>query len=253
MGLPILLDVNLLKETIRLGIKAGQWLYFDPQQQCAYSAESPTSPLIEITDEVELILPEAAEGVPVCGKAEPADEPAAPAACPVCRNPQDACTCARKAVAAQGRIEGTGSPARAFQRIADIAQDREIDRLGGIQVRAGGSDREFARDLQAMALAVPQLPKADIRVTVKGGFDLPGGDRLSLEFEGAWQRYRQINDAVLKAAKDASAGAGHITVCLDFPSPVDAAGPEVGSIRDTFTRIDPGEVSVTALPPPESS
>ena len=249
VGLPILLDIGILKETVRLGIKAGQWLYFDPRKQCAYSIESPTSPLVEITDDVELIVPEAAEGIPICGA--PSPEPDSPVVCPVCRNPQNACTCSPVPITPEtGQLEGEGSPARAFRRIADLAQERGVRRLASVDIRADGSDREFSRDLQAMALAVPQLPRATVRVELRGVIDLPEGDHLGIDFDGSWKRYRRIGDTILKVAREAEKGTGHITVKVTFPGPVDPAGTEIGSIRDTFTRISPGRVRVIATPAP---
>ena len=247
-GLPILLDINIIKETVKLGIKAGQWLYFDPAKQCAYSNESPVSPLVEITDDVELIVPDAARDVPICGKQDPEPEPVGK--CPVCGNPQSACSCGEDIAPTPGRLKGEGSPAQAFQRVADLAQDRKIGNVAAVTIRAAGAGRELRRDIQAMALAVPQLPKGDKHVEVKGTFDLPGGDRLALEFDGSWNRYRQISDTVQKAAKDAHSGTGHITLRLTFPSPVEPAGSEIGSIRDTFARINPGHVEVVATPTP---
>ena len=248
VGLPILLDINILKETVKLGIKAGQWLYFDPAKQCAYSNESPTSPLVEITDDVELIIPDAAGGVPICGKQD--QEPKTAAKCPVCGNPQTACTCSGNIAPPPGQLKGEGSPAQAFQRVADLAQDRKISNVATVEIRAAGVGRELSHDFQAMALAVPQLPKGDKHVAVRGTFDLPDGDRLALEFDGSWNRYRQISDTVQKAAKDAHSGAGHITLRITFPSPVEPAGSEIGSIRDTFARINPGHVEVVASPAP---
>lgn len=247
-GLPVLLDVNILKETVRLGIRAGQWLYFDPAKQCAYSDDSPGSPLVEVTDDVELIIPGAAEGVSICGKQDPGPVPAS--TCPVCGNPENACTCGAGVAPPPGQLKGEGSPTQAFQRVADLAQDRKIGRVATVEIRAAGTGRELRHDLQAMALAVPQLPKGDKHVEVKGTFDLPGGDRLAIEFDGSWNRYRRISDTVQKAAKDAHSGTGHITLRLTFPSPVEPAGSEIGSIRDTFARINPGHVEVVASPAP---
>ncbi len=255
VGLPVLLDINLLKETIKLGIKAGQWLYFDPGKGCAYSNESPTSPLVEITDDVELILPEAAAGVPICGKEEPPPTATAKGKCLLCKNPHDACTCSigfpgPGSGGPTGALIGKGSPSRAFQRVVDLAQEQKVSALTTVEIRAAGEGHELGLDLQAMALAVPQLPKADRRVEVEGAFDLPEDDRLQIKFQGSWDRYRRLNETVRKAAKDARSATGHITLRLTFPNPVNPTGTELGSIRDTFVRISPGHIRVVATPVP---
>lgn len=254
IGLPILLDVNLLKETIRLGIKTGQWLYFDPAKECAYSSESPTSPLVEITDDVELVLPEAAAGIPICGKEEPPPPPTG-GKCPVCGNPQDDCACASPGPSGgtgggPAELKADGSPSQAFQRVVDLAGDRKVEALAALRIRAAGVGRELKHDLQAIALAVPQLPKADRRVEVEGTFDLPDGDRLHIRFQGSWDRYRRLGDTVRKAAGEAHSATGHITLRLTFRKPIKPTGAELGSIRDTFARINPGHVEVVATPSP---
>ncbi|MDE0603886.1 MAG: DUF499 domain-containing protein [bacterium] len=261
VGLPILLDINLLKETVKLGVIAGVWLYFDPARECAYNKESPTSPLVEITDDVELIVPEAGEGLPICGKEEagtgPPDE-----TCPVCRNLTSACTCgtppsgpiAGSPTLPVGALRGEGLPARAFQGIVDLAQDQKVGRLESLEIRAAGEGRELRLDLQAMLLTVPQLPKAERQVDVDATFDMED-DHLRLQFQGGWDRYQnQIAAALGKVAKDAGAAAtGYIRLLLTFPVAIEPAGTELQSIRDAFDRNNPGHVEVVAHPAPEAT
>jgi len=262
VGLPILLDINLLKETVKLGVVAGVWLYFDPARQCAYSKESPTSPLVEITDDVELIVPEASEGIPVCGKEKVPGSDKPDEKCPLCGNLTTACACGtppspRPGLPAPvGALRAEGLPARAFRGIADLAQDRKVVRLASLEIRAAGEGRELRLDLQAMSLTVPQLPKAEREVEVEATFDLPEGDHLSLRFQGGWDRYRnQIASALGKVAKDAGTEAtGHIKLRLTFPVAIEPDGAELRSIREAFDRNNPGHVEVTAHPmPPEGT
>lgn len=249
IGLKILLDVNKLKETIRLGIRANQWLYFDPRKECAYSNESPTSPLVELTDDVELILPDASAGIPISGKTT---TPPLPETCPVCGNPQDQCTCAVPTPEV-GEIKTSGAPGQAFQQLVDTAQEKAVARITALEVRTEGSGAEFARDLLAVALAVPQLPKAEIRVSMSGVFDIDDGSHLRIEYTGPWARYREIHDVLQKAAKGVTAASGHLALGLAFPNPIDADGKEVGDMRDTFSQLNPGKVSLRAVPTTEES
>ena len=242
IGLKILLDVNKLKETIKLGIRAKQWLYYDPRKECAYSDESPTSPLIELTDDVELILPDAAAGIPICGKVV-----LPPETCPVCGNPQDRCTCAPPPPP-EREIRVEGAPAQAFQRLVDTAQEKHVARITALEIRTEGTGAEFARDLLAVALAVPQLSKAEIRVSMNGVFDIDDGSHLRVEYTGPWARYREIHDVVQKAVKGITNASGHLALGLSFAVPIDANGREIGDMRDTFTQLNPGRVSLRAVP-----
>lgn len=244
IGLKILLDVNKLKETIRLGIRANQWLYYDPGKECAYSNESPTSPLVELTDDVELILPDAAQGVPICGKVTTAPPTET---CPVCGNPQDQCTCAVPPGQVM-EITGFGAPGQAFQQLVDTAQEKHIAKLSALEIRTEGAGAEFSRDLLAVALAVPQLPKAEIRVSMSGAFDIDDGSHLRVEYTGPWSRYREIHDVLQKAAKGVTNASGHLALGLTPPSPIEADGREIGDMRDTFTQLNPGKLSLRAVP-----
>lgn len=250
IGLKILLDVNKLKETIKLGIRANQWLYYDPSKECAYSNESPTSPLVALTDDVELILPEAAAGIPICGTLQPSP---VVETCPVCGNLQDQCTCAVTPTPAITEIKADGAPAQAFQRLVDTAQEKHVAEITALEVRTEGSGAEFARDLLAVALAVPQLPKAEIRVTMSGAFDIDDGSHLKVEFSGPWARYREIHDVIQKANKGVTNAAGHLALGLRFPTAVQPDGREVSDMRDTFTQLNPGKVSLRAVPAVEES
>ena len=247
IGLKILLDVNKLKETIKLGIRANQWLYYDPRKECAYSDESPTSPLVELTDDVELILPEAGAGVPICGKAAPPPTET----CPVCGNPQDDCTCAVVPPVGVIEIRSEGASAQAFQQLVDIAQEKSVPRIAALEIRTEGTGAEFARDLLAVALAVPQLPKAEIRVSMSGAFDIDDGSHLKIEYSGPWARYREIHDVLQKAGKGVTDASGYLALGLSFPAPIEVDGLEVGDMRDTFTQLNPGKISIRAVPATE--
>ena len=249
IGLKILLDVNKLKETIKLGIRANQWLYFDPRKECAYSNESPTSPLVELTDDVELILPEASAGVPICGKVQqPVVE-----TCPVCGNPQDQCTCAVPPPTKATEIRADGAPGQAFQQLVDTGQEQGVPRIAALEIRTEGTGADFARDLLAVALVVPQLPKAEIRVSMSGAFDIDDGSHLKVEYSGPWARYREIHDVLQKAGKGVTDASGYLALGLSFPTAIEVDGREVGDMRDTFTQLNPGKISIRAIPAVEES
>ncbi len=248
IGLPILLDINTLKDAIRDGIRAGTWLYYDPRQGCAYRADSPTSPLIEITDEVELILPEAAEGIPICGREKP---PPPIGKCPVCRKPQDQCSCGEDRPA-PSVIKSDGTAAQVFQRVADLATDQGVKGFSDLHLTIAGSGPDFLRDLSAISLAVPQFPKSAIEIEVEASFDLPDA-RLRVEYQGPWVGWREIGNTTNRTTKDARQSSGRLGLRLLFPKPVAPDGPEMSAIRDVLVRLNTGRVTVVASPDDNSS
>jgi len=207
------------------------------------------SPLVELTDDVELILPEAGVGVPICGKVQQS----VVETCPVCGNPQDQCTCAMPPPTKATEIKADGAPGQAFQQLVDTAQEQSVPRISALEIRTEGTGAEFARDLLAVALAVPQLPKAEIRVSMSGAFDIDDGSHLKVEYSGPWTRYREIHDVLQKAGKGVTDASGFLALGLNFPTAIEVEGRELGDMRDTFTQLNPGKMSIRAIPALEES
>jgi hypothetical protein len=87
ISLPLLLDINQLKKTIKGGIQAEEWIYYVAEEQIGYGASSPP-PVIACSDDT--VLYEVAEaksrGIKIKGEdAGPGPE------CPVCH--QTPCRC----------------------------------------------------------------------------------------------------------------------------------------------------------------
>ncbi len=250
IGLPILFDINKLKETIRIGIRTDKWVYYDPRRECGYSSASPTSPLVEISGDVELVRVEAAEGIPICGQTtQPTLD-----TCPLCSNSTVQCTCATQhpAPPATDAIQAQGSPAEAFQRIIDIASERNLSKITALTVRSEGSGTEFLRDLQAVTFAVPQLPKAKVHVELTATLQLREEGFLRVEFSGPWSQFQEINNTTQRTAKTAVDSTGHIQLGLAFATPISREGREINSIRDTFVRLKAGRLDINATPDKEN-
>ncbi len=246
IGLPILFDINKLKETIRIGVRTDKWVYFDPRRECGYSSASPTSPLVEISDDVELVRIEAAEGIPICGQ----QKPATAETCPLCQNLTNLCTCGTQAVppSGVGVVRAQGSPAEALQRIVDLASDQRVALFSALTVRSEGSGQGFLRDLQAITYAVPQLPKAKAQVDMAATFQLKEEGRLRVELSGPWNQFQEINNTTQRTAKHALDSTGRIQLHLTFPTPIKPEGREISSIRDTLVRLKAGRLDITATP-----
>jgi hypothetical protein len=246
-SLKMLLDVSKLKEAIKLGVRNGQWLYYDPRRGCAWSKDSATTPLIEISSDVELILPEAAAGIPICDL--PEEEGTKEGTCPVCHKPVSQCICGTVEPRPPALLSAQGAPGQAFQGLADQAKDRGVNRLGWVSLEVTGAGTELRRDLTAIALAVPQLPKAKATVDMFAALDVADGSHLELRYRGPWERYRPLHDIVQRVKpeelKDAS---GRLELTLAFPGGIEPDGADLGGMRDVFVQLNPGAVTLRAEP-----
>ncbi len=249
IGLKMLLDVNKLKEAIKLGVRNGQWLYYDPRRVCAWSKDSTTTPLVEISGDVELVLPEAATGIPIC------DLPESPEAveetCPVCHRPVSQCICGTSTLKPPEPtlLSAQGAPGQAFQGLADQAKDRGVARLSWVSAEVTGAGAELLRDLTAVALAVPQLPKAKVAVDMYAALDLADGTHLQVRYQGPWDRYRALHDIVQKVKPEELADAsGKLQLTLSFADGTEPDGIDLSSIRDVFVQLNPGAVTLKAEP-----
>lgn len=249
VGLKMLLDVNKLKEAIKLGVRSGQWLYYDPRRGCAWSKDSTTTPLVEISSDVELVLPEAAAGIPVCDL--PAEAVREEQTCPVCHRPISHCICgtATAGPLAPAALSAQGAPGQAFQALVDQAKDRRLDRLVSLSARVEGHGAELLRQLRAMALAVPQLPKATVTVDLHTALDLVDGTHLEVRYQGPWERYRAWHDVVQKVKPEELADAsGDLRLTLSFPQGIGPDGRDLGDVRDIFVQLNPGAMTLEAEP-----
>jgi len=118
LGLKMLLDINQLKKTIKEGVQRGVWIYYVASEGFGYGPPSP-SPVVEISEDASLHTLEEAKrvGIKIKGE-EPVEE-----TCPVCK--KFPCVCGEEGEDDEEdkgkvrRVSGEGTPAQAFQAIAD--------------------------------------------------------------------------------------------------------------------------------------
>ncbi|MCS7051486.1 MAG: hypothetical protein NZL87_07715, partial [Thermomicrobium sp.] len=94
-GLPLLTDaVNGVREIVRLGIRAGEWVYYDAGAQQAYDRASELDPTVRIAEDAFVYTPEAAarEHLPLVRPRPPQPVPTVER-CPVCGEPTASCRC----------------------------------------------------------------------------------------------------------------------------------------------------------------
>ena len=171
LALKMLLDINQLKKTIKEGVQKGVWVYYLASEDMGYGLPSPT-PVVEISEEATLYTPEEAKrvGIKIKGE-EPAEE-----TCPVCK--KFPCVCGgegEEGKEGEGkirRVSGEGTPAQAFQAIADKCHDHDVKTLSRLFIRIEGMGKDAAKDVRSLGLAIPQMGKMQLQVD----------QRLVLEF-----------------------------------------------------------------------
>lgn len=236
-NLKMMLDVNILKKSIKDGIENDIWVYYDAREQAGYGSVSPP-PVVEICDDTELYLPEeaAAKNIPIKGKDEPR------AVCPVCGN--EPCTC--EVTPPKPRLEADGTPTQAFQKILDACADGNISSLSVITVSVRGNDKEAAEDSTKLGLAVPQLGKADFRISQSLGARFKGEESISIDFKGSWDRYRAVKQLADAMGKDAEEVATRLEVRINFPDGIEPGGDRYQQIAQVFSSLNVGRIMLSA-------
>ena len=146
--LPLILDPDTLKKTIRDGVEQGLWVY--QNGELVYEKGSKPVP-IQLTEESLLFLPEEAKKRGIT--AFPTEAGGVSRACPVCG--QDPCVCQLKA-ASRGALVTTerGDVHRVFAQLVENAKAQRITLLERLDF--GVYD---LKGLKALSLLVPQLGK----------------------------------------------------------------------------------------------
>lgn len=245
MSLPMLLDLNQLKKTIKSGVDAGVWVYYDSDEGLGYDAASP-SPAVRVTDDAVLYLPEEAGRRGVAIKGRTVLLPVTPAICPVCLNPVDACTCEAPPLAIG--LKGSGTPNQALQGMLDAAQDGRVTVVRSLRMTVEGSGPDAARDLRLVGLALPQLGKGDFQVEANLTAEFDGGQYLTVNLlldDAMYKRLKGVTDTLLQEA-----GKCHVrvTIVARYSAGLDLEGDQFRSLHEVLTSIGLGPITVEADP-----
>jgi len=250
LGLPILLDPNQLKRTIKDGISQKQWVYYDAEEGAAYGPNSPT-PLVKISEDVELYTVDEAKrkGLKIKG------EEVAAETCPVCRNPaalctcgagcptcgQDPCVCARPTL-----VHAEGAPAQVFQKIADLCADQKVGVLSRLVIRLDGSGKTGAAEARSLGLAIPQLGKGQFVVEQGYTAEFGPSEYLRVDFKGSWDRYKRLKGVTDAFGQEATKVVVTSVLKAEFSDGLTVDGPQFQTIRDVFVALEMGKLSVEA-------
>jgi hypothetical protein len=258
LGLPLLLDPNQLKRTIKEGIKHGVWVYYDPREEVGYGPDSP-APLVQLDEDTLLYLPEEARRLGIRFKGEKRPEPE-PTTCPVCQQPVAACVCDQVCPICRqfpcvcqmpDRFRAEGPPARAFQNLSDQCADRRVETLKNLRLLLEGNGREGAQDLRSLGLAIPQLGKGSFSLKQDLTLEFGPQAHLKLHFEGPWERYKRLKQITEAFAQEADKLTVKTELKAEFPDGLSLAGDQFQTMRDVFTALGLGKLVLEAEPAEE--
>ena len=250
IGLPILLDVNLLKGSIENGVKNQVWLYYDGVTEFANDHESPPTAW-QISEDCRLYTPAEAQrlNLRIKGKWQP-PEREADVETPDDEPPDDWLD----DVIGSGRptrVRGSGVPAQAFQQLRDQCSEHEAVAIRRLQVAFHGIEKGRANDLAAIGLALPQMGKAEFGVQLKliVQFDEAGQECLELSFQGGDGRYKRLKGITDAFAREPNSQVNvQFRLVIDFGRDVPLDDPQLSTIQEVLTQMEMGPVDLSAEP-----
>lgn len=245
LGLKMLLDINQLKKTIREGVQKGQWVYYPTSEGIGYGEPSPT-PMVEISEDATLYTMDEAQrvGIKIKG-AEPE-----PQLCPVCNKVP--CICGDDDTGDDDgkpiRVSGEGTPAQAFQTIADQCHDQGVKALVRLFIRVEGMGKDAARDIRSLGLAIPQMGKAQYQVDQRLVLEFEDGEKFEVKFVGSWDRYKRIKSVTDALSQEASNASVQMAVRAEFEGGLSVEGDQFQTIRDVLDSLGMGKILVDGQP-----
>jgi hypothetical protein len=247
LGLKMLLDINQLKKTIKEGVQNGVWVYYLASEGMGYGPPSPT-PVVEISEETTLYTPDEAKrvGIKIKGE-EPIEE-----TCPVCK--KFPCVCDEDTGEEEDdkgkprRVSAEGTPAQAFQAIADQCHDHGVKTLNRLFIRIEGMGKDAAKDMRSLGLAIPQIGRVQLQVDQRLVLEFGGDEKFTLEFKGSWDRYKRIKQVTDTLSQEASNAGVRMAVRADFDGGLAPEGDQFQTIRDVLVNLGMGKVFVEGQP-----
>jgi hypothetical protein len=202
--------------------------------------------LVEISENATLYTPEEAQrvGIKIKG-AEPVVE-----TCPVCQ--KSPCTCGDddedEDTKTVNKVHHEGTPAQAFQAIADQCHDHGIVALRRLFIRVSGMGTTSANAARSLGLAIPQMGKANLMLEQSMVLEFGGSESFKVNFSGTWDRYKRIKALTDALSQEASNASVSLVLRADFESGLDIGGDQFQTIRDVLESLGTGKISVEGVP-----
>ena len=146
------------------------------------------------------------------------------------------------------RLHGEGPPTQAFQAILDQCQDQGVSAISRLLILIEGSGKSATTDARALGLAVPQLGKGQYRVEQTMGAEFGAEEQFSLSFKGGWDRYKRVKTLTDQFGQEATKVTVRTLLRADFADGLEVASDQFQTIRDVFTTLNLGKLTVDAEP-----
>jgi hypothetical protein len=130
----------------------------------------------------------------------------------------------------------------------DKLTDAKIEEIESVVFAIDGMEKDIVRDVQAFGLAVPQMGKASVDVTLSLNMEFSSDHIFKIEFNGPWDRYKRFRTVAEQFAGESSAVSAKMTVKLVFDSGIKTTGGPLEMIKGILTSLNVGRIRVAAKP-----
>lgn len=247
-ALPIVLDPDQFKRTLKDGVAKGVWIYQDGTK--VYQAKT-EPPIIMLCEDHTLYLPERARELGLLDPPRPRK-----AAGTEERGPEEMA----EGEAGFGgstdgeidlltpvmtRVEAEGVPKQAFANLADRCQDLNVEEISGLIVKTTGIG-----DAKLLGQLLGQLPPVALTVEQELLTELEG-DRFDVKFRGSarrFGRFRTLTETTMTEAERLKVPT-HVKTSfrVELDAPISPADPVIGQIRDALHNLGVSRVSLLAF------
>ena len=236
--LPLLLEPTYLKEIVRIGIRAKEWLYYDQDANLAYDTDQDL-PDIVIDERHEVVLPQEAKarGMPIHRRERPEREAEE-----------------RKRIREQPglfdekktTLEVEGEPRRALSDLIALAKDASWGAIGSLNLRWQGDGTDVQPRLSGIRTVLGQLPRAKIQVDLSVACRHDDGSSWQTVFKGPVGRYQSLASTLENLAGQAQEANASIGLTLEFTGGLAVEDADFEDLRDVFELAGLGRTKFVA-------
>ncbi|RLC95457.1 MAG: hypothetical protein DRI40_05795 [Chloroflexi bacterium] len=238
--LPLLLEPTYFKEIVHLGIRKGDWLYYDEPHNLAYDTDQ-CLPDIAVDHDHMVMLPGEARmrGVPIYQKESREDGEGNG------RGEQGGGGGGGEVlIDAFDTLEAEADPRRALAELAARASSAKWTTLGKVQLTWKADGLDTRSRLAAIQTILGHVPAAQGTVEVDMAIKYPDSSEWSTNFRGRASRYQALASTVETQAREAQDASASIKLELGFPSGLAVDSPEYEDLKETLDLAGLGRTTV---------
>lgn len=255
-SLPIVMDQEQIKKTIKDGVEKGLWVCYDGKE--LYDAKKVSALNLQISESFKLYTPEKAKelglikdrkekgknidiNIKLGGSGKP-DKPEQKI-CGKCGKYPCICDFNFGPI----ELEAAGTPNKAFAGIIDLCRDNKIEKLEAITIEVEGADAA-----RALGRALPQVKKANLTIEQEFRAQM-GEDTLEMIFNGSWKNFREIKNLTERFGKVDPKAEVITRVELTYNQPVQVMGEEIKQLQELLNNFAIEHVKLSAREAGEES